>query len=380
MQFLERLENRLESRKREGAYRSLKTNPTLIDFVSNDYLGLARDPRLHDRVRELEKDFSQSNPRAALHGSTGSRLLSGHSELADRLEKRIAAFHKTESALIFNSGYDANLGLLSVLLQEGDIALYDESIHASAHDGIRLGRAQSFAFRHCDLEHLEQRLNRLKTSNNTWIIVESLYSMDGDLAPLTSLCDLADRYGAHLLVDEAHATGLYGEKGEGLVCSLGLSHRVFARIHTFGKALGVHGAAVVGPRVLRELLINFSRPFIYSTALPPHSLLAIHASYDFISEMQNERRRLQGLIAHFAHEAVKIGDPGLVATPGLIQRWIIPGNEQARAAQLRAQTKGFDVRAILNPTVPSREERLRICLHHFNTEDQITGLLEAIRP
>jgi 8-amino-7-oxononanoate synthase len=376
MQFRERLKQRLNIRRSDEAYRTLQTpSSALVDFVSNDYLGLARDPALQERVRERAGDFPFS-------GSTGSRLLSGQSELADAVERRIAAFHGAEAALIFNSGYDANLGLLSALLQEGDVALYDERVHASMHDGLRLGSAQSFAFRHGDLEHLERRLERLKESrtagSTAWILVESIYSMDGDLAPLTELCSLAERFDGQLIVDEAHATGMFGENGAGRVCELGLSDRVFARVHTFGKALGAHGGAVIGSQVLRETLINFSRPFIYSTALPAHSLLAIDAAYEYLPSALEERRSLQELIVHFAEESRRLAHPGLIAAPAPIQRWILSGNGRARAAQARAREAGFDARAILSPTVPKEEERIRISLHAYNTREQISALLEAI--
>ena len=378
MPHLESLEQRLEARRKSGSYRSLKTEHGLVDFVSNDYLSLARDSKIEEFVSVLQNRFEIKNLQGSIHGSTGSRLLTGQSLFADTLEKRIAEFHEAESALLFNSGYDANLGLLSTLLQEGDTALYDERIHASAHDGIRLGRAQSFAFRHNDLEHLEHRLQRLENNKNTWIIVESLYSMDGDTAPLQNLCALAEKYGAKLIVDEAHSTGIFGAKGQGLVSELGLNSKVFARIHTYGKAFGVHGAAVVGPTVLRELLINFSRPFIYSTALPPISLLSIWASYDLIEKMQTEREQLKKLWVHFENEVRRLGHPGLQAKPGPIQCFMAAGNEKAKSTQQRVRAKGFDTRAILSPTVPAGEERLRICLHTHNMPEQITELLEVI--
>ena len=203
--------------------------------------------------------------------------------------------------------------------------------------------------------------------------------MDGDVAPLRELADLCDRYGASLIVDEAHATGIYGPTGEGLIVALGLQDRVFARIHTFGKALGVHGAAVVGPAVLRDYLINFARPFIYSTALPPHSLLAIRCAHEHLQTHPNARQQLQDRLVYFRQ---RIADalPGSTWTDSQspIQCLIVPGNDNARRVAAVAQNAGFDVRAILSPTVPAGLERLRICVHATNTEAEINRLVTVL--
>jgi 8-amino-7-oxononanoate synthase len=264
----------LEKRRSAGLLRSLKTPENLIDFCSNDYLGLARSVTLRQTIEQSVAVHSNR-----LNGSTGSRLLAGNSALAEELETELAAFHDTEAALIFNSGYDANVGLLASLPQRGDTLLTDDLIHASMIDGARLSVANRFKFRHNDLDDLENRLKR--ATGTVYVAIESVYSMDGDLAPLTEIVELCEHYEAALIVDEAHATGVFGPQGGGLVQSLGLQKRVFARVHTFGKALGVHGAAVVGSASLRDFLINFARSFVYSTALPPHSLLAIHSVYRF---------------------------------------------------------------------------------------------------
>ena len=222
-------------------------------------------------------------------GSGGSRLLAGNYPLIEKLEKSIASFHDAEAGLIFNSGYDANIGLLSCIALKEDTILYDQLIHASLRDGIRLGYAQSFSFEHNNPASLELRLKQ--AAGTVYVVTESLFSMDGDLAPLQEMAALCEQYNAKLIVDEAHATGIVGEHGEGLVQHLQLQSKCFARIHTFGKALGVHGAIVLGSSFLRSYLINFSRPFIYTTALPPCTVQHIAEAYKLFPGMVIEYLR-----------------------------------------------------------------------------------------
>ena len=373
--ILSALSQRLDLRREAGLLRQLRTADNLVDFCSNDYLGLARSPELRAAIQQADAD------RATVRtGATGSRLLAGQTDLANEVEQELAQLYKTETALIFNSGYDANIGLLACLPQAGDTLLTDELIHASMIDGARLSYATRQRFRHNDLAHLETLLrSAAESAGQVFVAVESLYSMDGDLAPLRALTNLCEQYGAVLLVDEAHATGVYGPNGEGLVVALGLQERVFARVHTFGKALGVHGAAVVGSALLRDYLINFARPFIYSTALPPHSLLAIRCAHKQLRIQSASRQQLQDRLRSF-RQLVTDQLPGSTWTDSLspIQCLIVPGNEQARRVAQQAQGAGFDVRAILSPTVPVGQERLRICIHAFNTETEITRLVEIL--
>lgn len=371
---LDGLKERLIGRTKTGLLRQLRTVDNLIDFCSNDYLGFARSTELRDAIRRA--DAEQMDVRT---GATGSRLLAGQTDLANTLEQDLAQFYQTGSALIFNSGYDANLGVLACLPQRGDTLLTDELIHASMIDGARLSYATRSRFRHNDLNDLEDKL-RL-ASGHVFVAVESVYSMDGDLAPLADLCDLCDRYGAALLVDEAHATGLFGPNGEGLVVALGLQDRVLARLHTFGKALGVHGAVVVGPAVLRDYLINFARTFVYTTALPPHSLLAVRCAHQHLQTKPDARQQLSARLIHFQERVAEqlIGSVWTDSqTP--IQCLLVAGNDTARSVAADCQRAGFDVRAILSPTVPAGQERLRICIHAFNTIkeiDQLVAVLQA---
>ncbi|MGA0560440.1 aminotransferase class I/II-fold pyridoxal phosphate-dependent enzyme [Larkinella sp. VNQ87] len=363
----------LEKRRSAGLIRSLTKPAELLDFCSNDYLGLARSAALRQRIEQAVA--AQSDWPS---GSTGSRLLTGNSALAEDVETELAVFHDAESALIFNSGYDANVGLLASLPQRGDTLLTDELIHASMIDGARLSLAHRHKFRHNDLHDLETKLKN--ATGTVYVAIESVYSMDGDLAPLAEIADLCDRYEAALIVDEAHATGVFGPNGGGLVQALGLQNRVFARIHTFGKALGVHGAAVVGSAILRDFLINFARSFVYSTALPPHSLLAIRSAYQLLPESEPLIARLHALRQYFqAQIQEQLPHTEWTSANSPILGLIVPGNEACRAVAAKLQQAGFDIRPIVSPTVPAGRERLRICLHAFNSEAEIDALVQTLK-
>ena len=356
----------------ENAKRFLRTNEGIIDFCSNDYLGIA--------TNHLLKTAEKENYAT---GSGGSRLLSGNYELIEKTEEKIASFHRAESGLIFNSGYDANLGLLSCVAQKGDVILYDSLSHASIRDGIRLSFAESFAFRHNDVDDLERKLKaatedglrNIKASGQLYVVTESLFSMDGDFAPLKQIVELCKRYDALLIVDEAHATGIVGDCGEGLVQHLELTEDCFARIHTFGKALGNHGAIVLGSCELRDYLINFSRAFMYTTALPPASVATISAAYDQFPGMVEERKTLELLINSFRVANLRYEKLNSITA---IQGVIVPGNSEVRELASNLQQQGLDVRPILYPTVPQGLERLRIILHSFNTELELEKLISCL--
>ncbi|MBO9573185.1 MAG: 8-amino-7-oxononanoate synthase, partial [Chitinophagaceae bacterium] len=307
-------------------------------------------------------------------GSTGSRLISGNYPLIEKVEKDIAEFHDAEAALIFNSGYDANTGILSCVPQKGDTILYDALSHASIRDGIRLSFARSFSFAHNDVDDLEKKLQAAE--GNIFIITESVFSMDGDTAPLAEIIKLCKEYNAKLIIDEAHGIGVIGEKGEGLMQSLGLHKACFARIYTYGKAAGCHGAAIAGSQALKDYLINFCRQFIYTTALPASAVQTISAAYSMFPGMKNERQHLQKLVKTF-HENVGSLTISTSFTP--IQGIIIPGNEQVKKASSFLRESSFDVRPILYPTVPLSKERLRVVLHAFNTEDEVISMLGKLR-
>jgi 8-amino-7-oxononanoate synthase len=373
------LSRKLKEREEQDALRRLRLPEGKVDLCSNDYLGVVRNGLLEDGILMAA---SPAEPTDA-HGSGGSRLLAGNYQLIEETEAAIAVFHAAPAALIYNSGYDANVGLLSSVPQRGDVILFDSLSHASIRDGIRLSLAQAYGFAHNDVEELEKKLRAARgeregddTGGKTiFVITESVFSMDGDLAPLREMASLCRQYNAQLIVDEAHATGVVGAKGEGLVQLLGLESECFARVHTFGKAVGCHGAVVVGSLLLRDYLINFSRSFIYTTALPPASARAIARAYALLPRLDAERERLQLLIDRFRQTPI-VWQRLDSTTP--IQVVIVPGNAAVKALAGRLQAAGLDVRPILSPTVEKGRERLRIVLHAFNTEEEIDRLTKLL--
>jgi 8-amino-7-oxononanoate synthase len=356
---------KLQQRREAMAFRELQVKRGAIDLCSNDYLGIVTNSLIQ---------FDTTSKEEKLYGSTGSRLISGNYPLIEEAEHKIAAFHNTEAALIYNSGYDANLGLLGCIPQRNDTVLYDQLSHASIRDGIRLSHAFGFSFEHNDMDDLEKRLQA--ATGRVFVVTESVFSMDGDFAPLDEIAAICKNYNAMLIVDEAHATGVIGRRGEGLVQQLRLENACFARVHTFGKALGCHGAVVVGSKNLKNYLVNFSRPFIYTTGMPASAVSAILESYDIFPHMEKERERLHDLVSLF-HEGA--GSLRLCKSVTPVQGVIIPGNENAKKEALRLQQNNLDIRPILSPTVPRGVERLRIVLHSFNTDDEIRKLTELLQ-
>jgi 8-amino-7-oxononanoate synthase len=373
MHINEFMKERLVARENKENFRSLRSSPHLIDFTSNDYLGLARSPHLHHLIQKKTAGYT-----GYLHGSTGSRLLTGQTELFEQVEKKIAKFHQAESALLYNSGYTANLGLLDAILQPKDCVIYDIHIHASFQDGIRLSQVKSFAFRHNDLVHLEKRLHSLQNEKKRFVCVEAVYSLDGSIAPLKSIQALCQKYDACLIVDEAHSAGVMGHQGQGLVSQLNLTQEIFATICTYGKAFGVHGAAILGSDLLRQYLINFSRPFCYTTALPLQSVIAIDCAYDCIKKADLKRQQLSDLIAYL-QALVQDKQIPIVKSSTSIQALVIPGNRRVKIISERLALVGFDIRPIMSPTVKRGQEILRLCLHSFNTYQEIDYLVEKIQ-
>ncbi len=357
------LGDRLEKRRANGLYRALITPEIdLIDFTSNDYFGFSRS-------KELAEEASRLTSRI---GATGSRLLTGNYSLYREMEQKLAHFHHAESALIFNTGYQANLGLLAAIGNPETTFIYDLESHASIYDGMRLSRAKCLPFRHNNLDSLERRLQ--KATPPVFVLIESIYSISGDIAPLREIADLSTRYGAMLIVDEAHATGIRGLNGEGLVTEYGQEDQVFARVHTFSKTIGVHGAAVLGNQILKDYLVNFSRPFIYTTALPPFSLAMIGCAYDKLQkEAKHHQYRLQQLIHYFQH-AFKTP----IVRDGPIQSLYSSSVEKVKELSQILHRQGLDVRAILPPTSPQGKPCLRIVLHSFNHEKEIDLLCASL--
>ncbi len=362
------LNQRIHLKHERGILRTLTNRRALIDFSSNDYLGFARSLEFNERVKT-----EWSKKQGLGFGATGSRLLTGQHDYIEEIEHDLAQFYQVPATLIFNSGYQANLALLSSVAQECDTILYDEHIHASMREGAKLSGASCFPFRHNDLNHLEQRLKR--SSNTCFVCVESIYSMDGSRADLKHLATLCESYGAHLIVDEAHSSGLYGLKGEGLVVAEALSESIFARVHTFGKALGTHGAVIAGSVALIKWLITSAKTFIYATALPLPSLASIKVAHELLPLAKQQRLDLFTLIDTFQNHAPH----NVLFSDTAIQALVIPGNTKVKQLATEMQENGFDVRPIVSPTVQKNKERLRICLHSFNTIPEIISFFEILQ-
>lgn len=364
-----RLARQLENLREKAQLREL-TEVQGINLYSNDYLGLAGDPRLRSCVVEAVEQTVRM-------GSTGSRLLSGHSNTWTELEEEFAAFAGTESALYFSSGYAANIGLLSSVLTKDDVAFSDSLNHASLIDGLRLSGARRMIYSHCDMNHLEELLKQNTSGGHRVIVTESIFSMEGDHAPLRQIVELAQRYGAEVVVDEAHATGTHGARGQGMVAELGLSDKVFAVVHTCGKALASMGAFVCGSEVLKRYLINHARSFIFSTAMPPYFAQQIRAALRLAVEMRQERGHL-----HAVSQLLRSRLQALRLETGASASQIIPLLVGANDAALRLahhlQLRGFAVRAIRPPTVPEGTARLRFSMTARISMQQVEHLADAI--
>lgn len=365
MKLPNKLIMKLKERKNNHVFRMIKPfDRNKKDFFSNDYLG-----------------YAKSNKRIVSNGSSGSRLISGtHKEHID-VEKFIADFHKSEASLVFNSGYDANLGFFSCIPQKDDIVLYDELIHASIRDGMRLSLAKHYRFKHNDLDDLEKKIKQQQKDNTIiYVVVESVYSMDGDSPDFKKLKELVQKYLVYLVVDEAHSLGIYGEKGAGFIALHDLEDSCFARLYTFGKALGRHGAVWVGSQGVIDYLTNFARSFIYTTALPSSLMKEIHEQYLIMSQDDKTREKLNHNIS-FYQEIVKREklESYFSLNNSPIQSFFSQNKPFLIQISNRLNEKGYNVKPIYAPTVPEGEERLRISLHSFNTFEEIEELMRCIK-
>ncbi len=342
-----------------------------IDFSSNDYLGLATDPRMKQAILEGVNSASRL-------ASTGSRLLSGHEEVWTLLELEFARWVGAEAALYFTSGYAANIGVLSALLRTEDVVFSDSANHASLIDGIRLAKCRRVIFPHLDLNFLEGELHRTASvAGARVIVVESIFSMEGDRAPLADLAALAERYGAELIVDEAHATGVRGPRGSGCVAEAGLSARVLATVHTCGKALASAGAFVCGSQNLRRFLINRARTFVYNTALPPYFASQVSAGMNLAKEAEVERACLIELGAFLRNELRRNGFDTARSDSQIVPVILGPNDAAVNFAEF-LRTRGFGVRAIRPPTVPAGSARLRLSLTARHSKEILTNLVAAM--
>lgn len=365
------LRERLAARTEAGNRRVLPSGIQGEDFVSNDYLGLASNEAL---IAQIEARWQAHAPKQV--GGTGSRLLSGNHALYEELETLLKHVFQSESLLVFNSGYQANQALIAAVASRGERILYDELSHVCLKEGAWLSKADSFSFRHNDLEDLERRLKQ-GASTRTFVVTETLFSMDGDFAPIAEMLDLCEKYGAYLIVDEAHSTGAYGSDGGGWLIQQGLADRVFARVYTFGKAMGAHGACVVGSQVLTDYLTNFARSFIYTTSMPPHSVLSLIEAFRFLRENMFLQQQLQEVIEYYRtiHKTV-LGEQSTGRSS--IQPVWISGSDKALQVSRHLLESGYQALAIRPPTVKVGTERLRISLHTFNSKTSIDGLIGCL--
>ena len=370
MQFPKKLQQKISQRVAQNSLRKLGKENLFIDFSSNDYLGFAKSEVIFNKTHQFLVDNNSK-----VNGATGSRLLSGNHKLYTEVEKQLAKLHNSETALVFNSGYDANIGFFASVPQRGDIILYDEFIHASIRDGIQLSNAKSFKFKHNDLTHLEELLKRVHQNDiEIYVITESVFSMDGDSPDLIAISQLINKQtNTHLVIDEAHALGVFGF---GLIQKLQLENVVFARIITFGKGLGCHGAAILGSEQLQQYLVNFARSFIYTTGLSPHALATIKIAYEELA-FSNSLEKLQENIQHFISESNRL-QLNFIESTSAIHCCVISGNERVKNIALQLQKSGFEVKPILSPTVPLNQERLRFCLHAYNSKEEVTDVLEKL--
>ena len=364
----DRISDRLASIREDGLERSLRP-PSGVDFCSNDYLGLSQHPAVKQAM--IDGVVREGT------GSTGSRLLRGDRTAFTGVERTFAAFKGAERALYFSSGYLANLAVLTTLAERDDVIFSDARNHASLIDGVRLSAADYVVFPHADLASLENLIAEHSAEKQAIIVTESLFSMDGDHAPLQDYAALCRATGAVLVVDEAHAVGIRGRRGSGLLEEAGIDPNGCISINTAGKALGVSGAFVAGPAWAIEYLIQRARPFIFSTAPPPAVADALSASLDVLAAEPERRARLASRVARL-HDALSSRGLALPCGPSHILPFVIGDNERAVAAAAALQAQGFDVRAIRPPSVPPGTARLRITVNAMLDDDTIDRFAAAL--
>jgi glycine C-acetyltransferase len=370
----------LEALKRGGLYRTLRRvdgeqaaeivldGRAVLNFSSNNYLGLATHPALKKAAQDAIERYGC--------GSAASRLISGNTALYDELEAKIARLKSAPAALVFNSGYQANAGILPALAGAGDVIFSDALNHASLIDGCRLARAETIVYPHGDVPFLEDALKKAPARGRKLIVTETIFSMDGDEAPLAEIVELAERHGAMVMVDEAHATGVYGPNGAGVAAQLGVADRIAIQMGTLGKALGGFGAYVACAEPLRELLVNRCRSFIFTTALPPPVLAAASAAVDILYAEPQRRLALWHNV-----RALREGLRALGFTIGASESQIMPiiigGAEKCMALSARLLEKGVFVQGIRPPTVAEGTSRLRITAMATHTHEQLHRALKA---
>ncbi len=355
--FPENLNNQLKKRKATGPLRAMKAFSVGIDFYSNDYLGLAKFG--------LPKHFREVDYQGI--GSGGSRLMSGTSIRMLEIEKQLAAYYGADSALLFSSGFLANLGLLSCIGTKRDTIIYDQHVHASTREGIRLSPSKSFSFKHNDWEDLEKKLKNAQ--GETYVAIEGMYSMHGDCPDPEAIRSLQEKYGFFLIVDEAHSVGILGEKGKGWSEEFP-EEQIFARVVTFGKAFGFHGGLVLGNEALKTYLVNFSKPFIYTTAPPEKDFQMLADLHQYMSEELDQLRTPLFENINRYNKAMNIEGMSPIK---------IVENESLTDTHERLYKEGIQIKIIRPPTVEKGKEIIRLCLHNFNTEIELDLLIQTLQ-
>lgn len=356
--FEKKLSEKLRERKEEGIYRKLSVFDFDIDFASNDYLGLS------------QSEVSGNSLGAFNSGS--SRLISGTNQKNIELEAKIANYFYSEEALLFNSGYMANLGVISTLVGRNDVILFDEFCHASMRDAIYLSKCKAFKYKHNDLSDLERLLSK-NIAENVFILTEGLFSMTGDLAPIDEIVKLGDKYNSYIILDEAHSGGVLGENGVGLISRYN-QKRIVAKIITFGKGFGAHGAVALTNELIKKYLVNFSKTFIYTTALPDVILDKINQNLN-ADEINKRRKQLFKNIAYFIEN-----DTSNTNREPLSPIQIVKFQNRNKLKEIEKQilAESIGIKAIYSPTVPKNEECLRISIHSFNTKEEVLRLSEVL--
>jgi glycine C-acetyltransferase len=374
------IETELQRLNEAGLYRRLRRvsgdqGPTLIlddkevvNFSSNNYLGLANHPALREAAKDAIDRYGC--------GSGASRLISGNMTLHEELEAKLAELKGTEAALVFNSGFQANVGIISTLIGQGDAVVSDALNHASIIDGCRLSRAQVYVYGHADLQQLEDCLKQASACRRKLIVTETLFSMDGDEAPLEEMVDLAGKYDAMLMVDEAHATGIYGPNGAGIVAKMGLGDRVVVQMGTLGKALGGFGAYVAGSTALCNLIVNRCRSFVFTTSLPPAVMAMAIAALDIVKEEPERRRSLWENCARLQSCLKALGYSISNSQSQILPLMVGDANECMRLSE-RLLERGIFAQGIRPPTVPLGTSRLRITVMATHSREHLQRALGA---
>lgn len=364
-------QKKINTRVKEKSLRELKSVKGMVDFYSNDYLGIARGNEVTEVCKHIVSNF-ESLPS----GGAASRLLGGNHIWVQRCETYLSNFYNSPNAVLFQSGYSANIGLMACIADRHDTIIYDEYVHASIRDGIRLSLAKSYSFKHNNIVDLKKKIKRAQ--GTVFIVVESIYSMDGDASSIAEIIEAARENKAYVIVDEAHAVGVMGDQGRGLLHMLGLQDDVFLQVVTFGKGLGVHGAAVLCSDKSKEYITNFCRSFIYTTSPSPKSCVEIMAAHEIIKAKDTERADLQENVEYFRNQ-MQLSKYKLIEGSSAICGIKIPGVKEVKKIAEKIQKSNIGVLPVLSPTVPEGSERLRIILHSFNTRKEIDALLKALK-